>query len=317
LKILVAGAAGFVGSHLCDYLLTQGHSVLGVDSLITGSTRNLDDAKCSKSFEFRHLDITDEKFAISVADREFSHIVNLASPASPDDFSRIPDQILRVGSIGTLNLLDLAVEIGARYIFASSSEVYGEPEVHPQHESYRGSVDTMGPRSCYDEAKRFGEAAVTTYGRHHGLSFGVIRIFNTYGPRMQAGDGRVVSNFIHASLRSEPLNIYGSGSQTRSFCYVSDLVRGITAVMEYESDIIVNLGNPEEVTILSLAETVIRSVNSTSQIITNPMPEGRSGDPTRRRPDISKAMSLLGWSPEISLEEGLRRYLLSLTDTTI
>ena len=317
MNILVAGAAGFVGSHLCDYLLAQGHSVLGVDSLITGSTRNLDAAKCSKRFEFRHLDITDEKFAISVADREFSHIVNLASPASPDDFSRIPDQILRVGSIGTLNLLDLAVEIGARYIFASSSEVYGEPEVHPQHESYRGSVDTTGPRSCYDEAKRFGEAAVTTYGRHHGLSFGVIRIFNTYGPRMQAGDGRVVSNFIHASLRSEPLSIYGSGSQTRSFCYVSDLVRGITAVMEYESDIIVNLGNPEEVTILSLAETVIKSVNSTSQIITNPMPEGRFGDPTRRRPDISKAMSLLGWSPEISLEEGLRRYLLSLTDTTI
>jgi len=310
--ILVAGAAGFVGSHLCDFLLDRGYKVLGIDSLLTGSEKNLSDAIQSEAFQFRQIDVTDESAIESLSGLTISHVLNLASPASPDDFSRIPERILQVGSTGTLNLLNLAVKVGARYVFASSSEVYGEPDVHPQPESYRGSVDTMGPRSCYDESKRFGEAAVTSYGRHFGMSFGVVRIFNTYGPRMQAGDGRVISNFLHAALSSEPLVIYGTGSQTRSFCYVSDLVRGLVSVMEHHSDVVVNLGNPEEVSILQLANSVIRATNSQSPIVVNPMPVGRIGDPSRRKPDISKATSLLGWKPEIALDQGLQRYLKAL-----
>lgn len=310
--IVVAGAAGFVGSHLCDYLLKQGYFVVGVDSLVTGSIKNLDSATQSTAFQFRQIDVTEESSVASLSELGISHIFNLASPASPDDFSKIPEKILKVGSIGTLNLLDLAVRVGARFVFASSSEVYGEPAVHPQPESYRGSVDTTGPRSCYDEAKRFGEAAVTSYGRHFGMSYGIVRIFNTYGPRMQAGDGRVVSNFIHAALKSEPLIIYGLGDQTRSFCYVSDLVRGLVSVMEHRSNFVVNLGNPEEVTIVALAEAVIQLANSMSTIVVNPMPPGRLGDPSRRKPDISSAISLLGWKPEISLDQGLQRYLVAL-----
>jgi dTDP-glucose 4,6-dehydratase len=311
--ILVAGAAGFIGSHLCDYLLGNGHAVVGIDSLVTGSLNNLERAIQFREFQFHTIDITDSLPLESLSELGISHIFNLASPASPDDFSRIPEKILRVGSTGNLNLLDFAVRNRARYIFASSSEVYGEPEVHPQPESYRGSVDTMGPRSCYDEAKRFGEAAVTSYGRHFGLSYGVARIFNTYGPRMQAGDGRVISNFLHAALNSEPLVIYGTGTQTRSFCYVTDLVRGLVAVMKHKDDLVVNLGNPEEVSILSLAEMVRRYANSNSEISINPIPAGRIGDPSRRKPDISRANSLLGWKPAISLDQGLNLYLSELT----
>lgn len=307
--ILVAGAAGFVGSHLCDLLLKRGYSVVGIDSLVSGSMLNLDSAFKSADFKFHQIDITEESSVEFLSGLSLSHVLNLASPASPDDFSKVPEKILKVGSIGTLNLLDLAVKVGARYVLASSSEVYGDPEVHPQPESYRGSVDTTGPRSCYDESKRFGEAAVTTYGRQFGLSHAVVRIFNTYGPRMQVDDGRVVSNFIHAALKSKPLVIYGTGNQTRSFCYVSDLVKGLVSVMEHQSDFVVNLGNPEEVPIVALAEAVIRCVNSKSTIVLNPMPAGRLGDPSRRKPDISSATSLLGWKPEISLDQGLQLYL--------
>lgn len=312
--ILVAGAAGFVGSHLCDYLLRRGYSVMGIDSLLSGSQKNLDSANQSPSFQFLHIDVTDESAVASLSGEKISHILNLASPASPDYFSRIPEQILRVGGIGTLNLLNLAVKVGARYVFASSSEVYGEPEVHPQPESYRGSVDTTGPRSCYDEAKRFGEAAVTSYGRHFDVSYGIVRIFNTYGPRMQVNDGRVMSNFVHAAIESRPLVIYGTGNQTRSFCYVSDLVNGLVSVMEHNSDLVVNLGNPEEISMLELANAVIRATNSDSAIVINPIPTGRLGDPSRRKPDISRATSLLGWKPEITLDQGLQRYVNEIRD---
>jgi dTDP-glucose 4,6-dehydratase len=295
--ILVTGAAGFLGSHLCDALLAEGHHVLGVDNLATGSLANLAHLKTEPRFRFEQLDIC-APFDLG----RVEYVFNFASPASPVDYMRLGIETLRVGSAGTLNTLEVAKKYNAGYLHASTSECYGDPEVHPQVESYWGNVNPIGPRSVYDEAKRFSEAAVSAYHRYHGVNTHLVRIFNTYGPRLQANDGRVISNLMMQTLRGEPMTIYGDGSQTRSFCYCSDLIAGIVLLSKSKEHAPVNIGNPTEWTILECAKEIQSLLGATSEITFKPLPQD---DPLRRRPDISRAQKLLGWSPKVSLREGL------------
>jgi dTDP-glucose 4,6-dehydratase len=299
--VLVTGAAGFLGSHLCDALLAEGATVIGVDNLCTGDTANLAHLRDEARFTFVEQDIC-EPFDVGAVD----YVFNFASPASPVDYARLGVETLRVGSAGTLNTLEIARKYNAGYLHASTSECYGDPEVHPQVETYWGNVNPIGPRSVYDEAKRFSEAAVMAYHRYHGVNTHLVRIFNTYGPRLQANDGRVISNLMMQALRGEPLTIYGDGSQTRSFCYVSDLIEGIVRLSRSQEVLPVNIGNPDEWTILECAREVLAVTGAQSEIRFEPLPQD---DPTRRRPDITKAKALLGWEPKIRLREGLERSL--------
>ena len=299
--ILVTGAAGFLGSHLCDALLAEVHTVIGVDNLCTGNLANLQHLARESRFSLIEHDIC-KPFDPGRIDFLF----NFASPASPVDYTRLGVETLLVGSAGTINSLDLARKYRAGYLQASTSECYGDPEVHPQVETYWGKVNPIGPRSVYNEAKRFSEAAVTAYHRYYGVDTRIVRIFNTYGPRLQANDGRVVSNLMLQALRGEPLTIYGDGSQTRSFCYVSDLIDGIVRLSRSTEHLPVNIGNPDELTIIECAREILEITGAKSEILFKPLPQD---DPARRRPDISKAKALLGWEPKISLPQGLERSL--------
>lgn len=299
--ILVTGAAGFLGSHLCDVLLAEGHTVIGADNFATGKPANLAHLNGEARFRFVEQDIT-KPFDLGPVDSIF----NFASPASPVDYTRLGVETLEVGSTGTQNTLELAKKYSAAYLHASTSECYGDPEVHPQVETYWGNVNPVGPRSVYDEAKRFSEALVTAYHRYYGVNTHLVRIFNTYGPRLQANDGRVISNFMMQALRGEALTIYGDGLQTRSFCYVSDLIDGIVRLSRSDEHTPVNIGNPIEWTMNECAKEVLAVTGSKSEVVYLPLPQD---DPTRRRPDITKAKGLLGWEPKIPLREGLERSL--------
>ena len=300
MHVLITGAAGFLGSHLCDRFLAEGHTVLGVDNFLTGSPANIEHLRALPGFRFVEHNVSTH---IEV-DGSFDGVLHFASPASPVDYLEMPIQTLKVGSLGTLNTLGVAKKHDARYLLASTSEVYGDPEVHPQREDYWGHVNPIGPRGVYDEAKRFAEAMTMAYHRHHGVNTRIIRIFNTYGPRMRPGDGRVVSNFIVQALRGEPLTVYGDGSQTRSFCYVDDEVDGIYRLFMSDEHEPVNIGNPNEFTVLQLAELVIELTGSSSAIDRRPLPED---DPKVRKPDITRARERLGWEPRVQLREGLER----------
>ena len=300
-NILVTGAAGFLGSHLCDSLLAAGNSVIGVDNLSTGDLANLDHLKRESRFSLLEHDIT-RPFDPGKVDLVF----NFASPASPTDYTRLGPETLLVGSAGTINTLDIARKYRAGYLHASTSECYGDPEVHPQVETYWGHVNPVGPRSVYDEAKRFSEAAVMAYHRYYGVDTHLVRIFNTYGPRLQPNDGRVISNFMMQALQGLPLTIYGDGSQTRSFCYVSDLIDGILRLSRSPEHLPVNIGNPVEWTILECAHEILAVTGADSEIIFHPLPQD---DPARRRPDITRAKELLDWEPKITLRQGLEKSL--------
>jgi dTDP-glucose 4,6-dehydratase len=299
-RIVVTGGAGFLGSHLCRALLDRGDSVICVDNLITGSISNVEANFGRRGFTFLEHDVSTYLWIPGQVDA----VLHFASPASPVDFDRIPIQILKVGSLGTHNALGLAKAKGARFFLASTSEVYGDPLVHPQPETYWGNVNPIGPRGVYDEAKRFAEAMTMAYHRHHGLDVRIVRIFNTFGPHMRPDDGRAVSSFIVQALRGQPLTVFGDGSQTRSFCYVEDEIRGFLALLD--SDVVepVNIGNPNEFTILQLAEMVIAATGSSSEIVYEPLPVD---DPTQRQPDITKARTRLGWEPTVPLVEGVAR----------
>jgi dTDP-glucose 4,6-dehydratase len=298
MRVLISGAAGFLGSHLTDAMLAEGHEVLGVDNLCTGTLENLAHLKHESRFEFCEQDIC-EPFDPTRID----YVFNFASPASPADYLRLGIETLMAGSAGTRNMLELAKKYGAKILHASTSECYGDPDEHPQTEEYWGHVNPIGPRSVYDEAKRFSEALVTAYWRYHNVDARLVRIFNTYGPRLQVNDGRVISNFLTQALRGEELTIYGDGSQTRSFCYVSDEIDGILKLSRSDEHSPVNIGNPAEWTILDCAKAVLRVTGSKSQIVYRPLPQD---DPTQRRPDTTKATNLLGWEPRIDLETGLK-----------
>ena len=300
-RIAVTGAAGFLGSHLTDALLAKGYRVVGIDNFATGSSANLEHLKLESRFEFVEKDIC-EPFDLGAVD----YVFNFASPASPVDYARLGPETLLVGSAGTVNTLNLARKYKAGYLHASTSECYGDPEVHPQVETYWGRVNPIGPRSVYDEAKRFSEAAVTAWNRYYGVNTHMVRIFNTYGPRLQANDGRVISNFMMQALQGKPLTVYGDGMQTRSFCYVSDLIAGILLLSESDEHTPVNIGNPGEFTMIECAKEVLAVTGSKSEIVFEPLPQD---DPARRRPDISKAKRLLGWEPKVPLREGLQRSL--------
>jgi dTDP-glucose 4,6-dehydratase len=295
--VLVTGAAGFLGSHLVDRLLGEGHTVLGVDNFSTGRSANLEHLAHEGRFSLLEQDICDP-FDPGAVD----YVFNLASPASPADYARLGPETLRVGSYGTFNTLEIAKRYSARYLHASTSECYGDPEVHPQDESYWGHVNPIGPRSVYDEAKRFSEAAVMAYHRYHQVDTRLVRIFNTYGPRLQPKDGRVISNFMMQALRGDELTLYGDGTQTRSFCYVADLIEGILRLSRSDEHLPVNIGNPVEWTVAECAEEVLAVTGSSSKVVNLPLPVD---DPTRRRPDITRARVLLGWEPKIQLREGL------------
>lgn len=300
---LVAGGAGFIGSHLCDELLRLGHKVICIDNLITGSETNISQAKQNPNFSFLRHDITESVPEISGS---VDYIFNLASPASPKDFKNLAEEIALVNSIGTVHMLQLAQKNKARYLEASTSEVYGDPQEHPQKETYWGNVNPNGIRSCYDESKRFAEAITMIYVRKYGLDARITRIFNTYGPRMRKDDGRVVSNFINQALEGRPLTVFGDGTQTRSFCYVSDLVAGILAVMFADNlnGEVFNLGNPEEYTVKDLAQKVKALTGSASPITLEALPED---DPARRQPDITKIKTRLKWEPKVAADEGLKK----------
>ncbi len=299
MRHLLSGAAGFIGSHLCDRLLRDGHSVTGVDNLITGSRKNLDHLKNEARFQFIEADVIRE---VPVAG-PFDHVWHLASLASPKDYFEHPIETLDVGSSGTRNMLEIARRDGARFLLTSTSECYGDPDVHPQVETYWGNVNPVGVRSCYDESKRYAEALTMAYHRVHGVRTNIARIFNTYGPRMALRDGRVVPAFLDQALAGQPLTIFGDGSQTRSFCYVSDLVDGLVRLGNSEERFPVNLGNPAELTILEFAERIQRLMGSKLELVFKPLPQD---DPRKRRPDISKAKRLLQWEPKVALEDGLR-----------
>lgn len=298
MRVLVTGGAGFIGSHLCEALIAEGHGVVCADNLITGRMRNLDPLKNEPRFEFIEQDIN-LPFDAGAVD----YIFNFASPASPVDYLNHGIETLKVGSFGSFHALDLARKYRAGYLLASTSECYGDPLQHPQNESYWGNVNPIGPRSVYDEAKRFAEAATMAYLRYHKVDTHIVRIFNTYGPRLQLNDGRVISNFMKQALRGEPLTVYGDGSQTRSFCYVSDEVEGILRLSRSAFHEPVNIGNPGEFTILECAQLVLKVTGSKSPIGYEPLPQD---DPKQRRPDITRAQDLLGWTPQIDLETGLR-----------
>jgi len=299
-RVLITGAAGFLGSHLCDYFIDKGYEVVGMDNLITGSLDNIAHLIKIKSFQFHHHDVTN---FVHVAG-DLDYILHFASPASPIDYLKIPIQTLKVGAMGTHNLLGLAKAKSARVLVASTSEVYGDPEVHPQPETYVGHVNPIGPRGVYDEAKRYLEAITMAYHTYHGLETRIARIFNTYGPRMRLNDGRVLPAFIGQALRGEPLTIFGDGSQTRSFCYVSDLIEGIYRLLLSDCIDPVNIGNPDEVSIRAFAEEIVALTDTDSPITFQPLPED---DPKQRQPDISRAKSLLDWSPSIARADGLKR----------
>lgn len=298
-KILITGAAGFLGSHLCDKFIKEGFKVIGMDNLITGDLKNIEHLFKLESFEFYHHDVS--KF-VHVPD-DLDYILHFASPASPIDYLKIPIQTLKVGSLGTHNLLGLAKAKGARLLIASTSEVYGDPLVHPQTEEYYGNVNTIGPRGVYDEAKRFQESLTMAYHRFHGLETRIVRIFNTYGPRMRLNDGRVIPAFIGQALRGEDLTVFGDGSQTRSFCYVDDQVEGIYRLLMSDYAEPVNIGNPYEISILDFAKEIIKLTKTDQKIVFKPLPKD---DPMQRQPDISKAKSILGWEPKVEREEGMK-----------
>ncbi len=301
MRVLVTGAAGFLGSHLTDRLLLEGHSVIGFDNLSTGFRENIAHLEREPRFQFEERDLCAFSDPGPV-----DYIFNFASPASPPEYLRLPIETLRVGSVGVENMLQIAAKYGAGFLQASTSECYGDPLQHPQPESYWGNVNPVGPRSVYDEAKRFAEALTMAYHRARGVNSHLVRIFNTYGPRLHPGDGRVISNFMMQALRGEPLTIYGDGSQTRSFCYVDDLIEGIVRLSRAEEHLPVNIGNPDEFTILECARAVLEVTGSKSELRFEPLP---IDDPMRRRPDITKASRILGWEPRVALREGLRRSL--------
>lgn len=296
--VLITGAAGFLGSHLCDYFLSRNYKVLGIDNLITGSIKNISHLELNSDFEFRKIDITHD-FKL---DYSIDFILHFASPASPIDYLKIPLETLKVGSVGTENVLKIALKNNARMLIASTSEVYGDPLKHPQNEEYYGNVNPVGPRGVYDEAKRFQEALVTAYHTNQGLDIRIARIFNTYGPRMRVNDGRAIPAFMGQILRGESLTVFGDGSQTRSFCYVDDMVKGIYKLLHTNYTKPINLGNPEEITLIEFAKQIISLGNKNNKIVFKPLPEN---DPLKRRPDITKAINILNWKPLISRKEGL------------
>ena len=301
-RVLITGGAGFLGSHLCDRFLAEGYHVIAMDNLITGSLANIEHLFKREDFEFHHHDVSKFVFVPGKLD----YILHFASPASPIDYLKIPIQTLKVGSLGTHNLLGLARVKGARMLIASTSEVYGDPEVHPQVETYYGNVNPVGPRGCYDEAKRFQEAITMAYHTHHGLETRIIRIFNTYGPRMRLDDGRVLPAFLSQALRGENLTVFGDGSQTRSFCYVDDLVEGIYRLLLSDYALPVNIGNPSEITIKEFGEEIARLTGVEFKPTYQALPEN---DPMKRKPDITLAKQILGWEPKVDRAEGLRRTL--------
>jgi dTDP-glucose 4,6-dehydratase len=309
MKSIVTGGAGFLGSHLCDLLLEKGHEVICIDNLVTGNARNIEHITSDKFTYLKH-DVTKP---IYFGDK-IDYIFHMASPASPVDYLELPIQTLKVGALGTYNMLGLAKEKGARLLIASTSEVYGDPLVNPQPESYWGNVNPIGPRGVYDEAKRYAEAITMAYHRYHDIDTRIVRIFNTYGPRMRANDGRVVPNFINQALMGEDITVYGDGNQTRSFCYVSDLIDGIYRLMMSNYTDPVNIGNPAEMTVLEFAEEVLEIIETKSKIIFNDLPVD---DPKVRRPDISRAKELLEWKPKVGLKEGLKQtvdYFINLSE---
>jgi dTDP-glucose 4,6-dehydratase len=302
---VVSGGAGFLGSHLCDYLLGKGHRVICLDNLDTGSLGNIEHLRNGDDFLFQNHDVTEPFFL----EEPVEYVFHLASPASPIDYLRLPLHTLKVGSYGTHNMLGLAKFKRARFLIASTSEVYGDPQVHPQPETYWGHVNPIGPRGVYDEAKRYAEALTMAYHRQQGVDTAIARIFNTYGPRMRPHDGRAIPTFVRQALENKPLTVFGDGSQTRSFCYVDDLIRGLYALATSGEHLPVNIGNPHEMTLLELAEAVVRVTASRSEIVFEALPVD---DPQVRQPDITRARQVLGWEPEVELDEGLRRLLASM-----
>lgn len=301
-RILITGAAGFLGSHLCDRFLKEGYEVIGMDNLLTGNIKNIEHLFPLKEFQFYHHDVT--KF-VHVPGK-IDYILHFASPASPIDYLKMPIQTLKVGALGTHNLLGLAKSKGARILVASTSEVYGDPLVHPQTEEYWGNVNPVGPRGVYDEAKRFMESITRAYYTFHQVETRIIRIFNTYGPRMRLDDGRALPTFMSQALRGEDVTVYGDGSQTRSFCYVDDLVEGIYRLLLSDYTMPVNIGNPSEITLLQFAEEILALTGSKSKIVYEPLPQD---DPKQRKPNITKAQEILGWEPKVDRKEGLKRTL--------
>lgn len=299
MRVLITGGAGFLGSHLCDRFLAEGHSVIAMDNLVTGNTRNIAHLAGNPNFQFVRHDVTNYIYIAGPVDA----VLHFASPASPIDYLKLPIQTLKVGSLGTHNALGLALDKGAKFLLASTSEIYGDPLIHPQREDYPGNVDPIGPRGVYDEAKRFAEAITMAYHRYHRVDTRIVRIFNTYGPRMRLADGRVVPNFIAQALRGEPLTVYGDGSQTRSFQYMSDLIEGIYRLLLSGYNEPVNIGNPVEMTILQFAETVNAVTGNKAGIVFKD--ERIKGDPQVRQPDISRAREILQWEPKVQLREGL------------
>ena len=300
MRILITGGAGFIGSHLCDRFLAEGHEVVCLDNLLTGSTDNIAHLAGNRRFSFIHHDVTNYIFVEGKIDA----ILHFASPASPVDYQNFPIQTLKVGSLGTHKALGLAKEKKAKFLLASTSEVYGDPLIHPQREDYWGNVNPIGPRGVYDEAKRFAEAMTMAYHRYHEVDTRIARIFNTYGPRMRLNDGRVVPNFIYQALRGEDLTVYGDGSQTRSFCYIEDLVEGIVLLLFSSETEPVNLGNPGEFTILEFARVILEITGAKSRTVHKPLP---MDDPQVRKPDISRGRTILGWSPKVELREGIQK----------